>query len=431
MTGGTEPIPDRGAICWGQQWAWYEQRRPPERRSTGLLFDDTLVFPGLIVDRDDVRSAIRTLTERHQSLRSTFAVEDGRPTQLLWPADAELFELIDVGERIDGPEQPFAAIDIERRWPLRLLLGRSGRAASGLRVVVHHIAADRAGFHTFLGELRATVEAAARGAEPDLPPAGRQPLELAAFERSERGRAVNERAMRHWMSRRGELESVLGALRAGFDRPAPDMRVFRISSKAAAAAFDRLAATRRSSRAAVAVAAVSRALSGLLGVDTVPMYMLVNNRHLPGLRHSVASVVQAGLVAMDASADRRFEDAVPTAMRTIITAMRHAHYDGDDLTARTASFEGFEVDAAVSLPSVNFNFGDAPPPPGPAAAETRDDGAVLRWWTQDRPCLGMNFHFHSTETDLTAELRVGAHLLSEDGGRDLLTAVLSHSLETA
>ncbi len=43
----------------------------------------------------------------------------------------------------------------------------------------------------------------------------------------------------------------------------------------------------------------------------------------------------------------------------------------------------------------------------------------------------MNFHFHSTETDLTAELRVGAHLLSEDGGRDLLTAVLSHSLETA
>lgn len=418
----------QGALCWGQQWPWNEQQRPAERHSPTLLLEGRLEFPDLDLGLADVRSALRTLVERHQSLRTTFGIEGGRPAQFLWPPDADMFELVDAGDRLDDADPTHTALDIGKRWPLRIFFGRTGSTGTGLRVIVHHIAADRFGFDMLAMDLRAIIEASARGEAPDLPPAGRQPLELAAFERSAKGRAVNERAMRHWLNRRDDLETVLGRMRAGFDEPDHSMHVFRASSKTAAAAFERVAAAKHASRAAVAVAAVSRTLARALGNGTVPMYMLVHNRHLPGLKRSVASVVQAGLVAVDAEPDRPFADTVPAAMRAVLAAMRHAHYDGADLTALTADFEGFAVDSAVSIPSIDFIYGAAPPATETEAEETRDGHLLLQRWARHRPCLGPNFHFYSTDDDLTIELRVGFHLMSEDGGWALLSSVLDHPL---
>ncbi|WP_100444598.1 condensation domain-containing protein [Glycomyces xiaoerkulensis] len=421
-----EPVAT-GPVCWGQQWGWTEQQRPVTLRSPALLFDDTLVFPGLVLSPEDLRAAVRTLVARHESLRTTYSVDDGRPVQNLWPPDADMFELIDVGEHVDDEGPPELEIDIRRKWPLRIVMGNPDPNTTGLFIIAHHIATDRFGFAALLRDLREIITAGARGEEPRLPPPGRQPLELAAFETSDEGRRTNERALKHWLSHRDDLEAVLTSLRAGFDTPDPDMHVLRATSKTASERFGRLAAAKQASKAAVALAAVAKALAAFIGHRTVPMYMLVNNRHLPGLKNSVASVVQAGLVAVDAAPDRDPEQAVPAAMRSIVQAMRRAHYNGEDLADHTASFEGFAVDSPVSLPSIDFNY-DAPPPRKPPLEESRDGDLTLQRWLVERPCRGLNFHVYSTDEELTFELRAGTHLISGAEGTALLASLMDRSL---
>ncbi|WP_196250794.1 condensation domain-containing protein [Cellulomonas sp. JZ18] len=257
-------------LCWGQQWPWNEQQRPVEQRSPSLLADGTVDLlwgrdlRGRRLTPELARQVLRTLVERHEVLRSTFRADDGgAPRQLVWPVDAEMFDLVLLGRGATDAQfrrAVQAGMDLAHRWPIRLVVHARSPRRTRVGLVVHHVAADLHAFEQALAELRTVIDAAVRGVPPDLPPPGLQPREIAAFEQSPAGAARNDRALHHWLGRRADLESVLGRVRARFDEPAGSMHVARATSSRATPVLARQAKEQRVSPAAVVTAAVARVL---------------------------------------------------------------------------------------------------------------------------------------------------------------------------
>lgn len=409
------------SLCWGQQWPWNEQQRAVAERSPSLVGRATFGLGpargrrGQDLTPERARQVLRDLVERHEALRSTFRADDGgTPRQLVWPADADMFELVVLDRRAtrsDFQRAVDAEMDLVHRWPLRLVVHRRlGGTRVGL--AVHHVAADLHAFERAVDEVRVLLAAGPGSDPPELPPPGLQPREIAAFEQSAAGAARNDRALRHWLDRRDDLEAVLRTVRDRFDEPAGTMHVARATSGRAPAVLARQAKEHRASPAAVVTAALARVLGEFLGCTTLPMYMLVSNRHHRGMATSMSSAAQAGLVVMDRLDRPDQRSLVGSAAASILTALKRGHYDGEQLAALTQDFVGFATGSPVSLPSVDV--AQRVPATGRRVSRARllVRAVVLQSWVVDRPCRGFNFHVSLTPTAVSVELRAGTHLLS-------------------
>jgi Condensation domain len=407
---------DPFGLCWGQKWSWHEQQVPASRRNPGLVLRDVLDLPeGL--DRDGIRAVLHLLLSRHTSLRTSFFRDlDGAPRQRTWPVSQEAYELEDFEDvpRCDAwLRQP---LDILTGWPLRVAVLRPGDGPARLGIAVHHVAADMHGFRLLCEELREVAGAFARGAEPSLPPVGRQPVDIAEFERSPAGQALNERTIAYWLDQDESLGAVLDALRSRFDEPGDAMHVARVVSAGGRRRLADLAGATGSSEPTVAVAAVSCVLAGHLGRASFPMTMLVNNRHLRGLERSVASVAQSGLIRAGVPDPRDLASAIPEAWSGMLTAMQHARYDGDELSERMRSFDSGGLHVTAGPPSVNVV----------RTASPRDEAPETSWVGQvDQRCVSLYFHVRVSESHLAIELRAGTHLLTAAGSLALVTDAMN------
>jgi hypothetical protein len=168
------------------------------------------------------------------------------------------------------------SFDLGTGWLLRLLVSRNPSGARSLEAVPHHIAADLYGFDVLCAELQEVIGTLARRAAPALPPAGSQPIEIAAYEQSAAGIARNERAIAYWMCHDDVLAEVLTGLRGRFDQLSTSMHLARVACTAPRLA--ELAILAHVSEGAVVVATIARVLAAHLGCARVPMQMLVLNR---------------------------------------------------------------------------------------------------------------------------------------------------------
>ncbi|MCW6007306.1 hypothetical protein K1W54_22580 [Micromonospora sp. CPCC 205371] len=400
-------------LSWGQQWGWQQQEFPPERRSPGLILTQGMEVPGA-AGVGPTRPAVRTAAARHPALRTTFAAgDDGLPRQTVRPVESEAYplELFDDGE--DAHRWLSAAMDVRTAWPLRVAALRGGGERTLLGIAAHHLATDRYGFELLHEELRAVLHGALRRVTPDLPPPSRQPTDIAAFERSPAGVALNERAIGYWISHNDELGDELSLLGAGFDTPSGAMHVARVFSADAPKRVSELMAATRSSEAAVAVAAVAGALAGRLGLSSVLMFMMSANRHIPDVKRSVCTLAQAGLLRVGVADPRRLESLIPAANKARLTALRHSYYDGDALAARQRTAGGAGHQLPVTPPSVNvvrIDESASEPPAGwdPTVGGGAPFASVER---VERPCTGLNFHVLVADSFVSIELRAGTHLL--------------------
>jgi hypothetical protein len=420
-------VPIRGgALSWGQRWSWNEQRADAAERTATLILSRVVDLPAA-ADVAGIRAAVRLAVSRHEVLRSTFAVDgNGTPRQSVWPAELELYQIEQFDRDADYLAWLRRPMDVGSAWPLRVAVLHLPGGATGLAVSTHHIATDLYGFDALCQELRTSVRTAAGGVVPPLPPVGRQPVELAAFEQSPAGVAVNDRAIRHWLGHDDDLGEVLASLRARSDRPNGVLHAARVVAPRPSRLSD-LAALRHSSEGAVAVAAVACVLAGHLGRARVPMAMSVANRHLEGLRQSVCSVTQSGLISVPVADPRELAHTVPAAWAGMLTGMRHAYYDCDDLFDQMKSLDRGGRHVTVAPPSINI-VRVAAPLPGLTLVARPDlsDGRFTSWTGQcDRRCLGLHFHVQVSTRQLAVELRTGAHLLSMDDCHRLAAEVLT------
>jgi thioesterase domain-containing protein len=122
--------------------------------------------------------SLLTLVLRHETLRTTFDVIEGRPVQIVRQDPPKALTRVDVSQALEPEVAAYAAVsqiahtpfDLTRGPLLRVLLVEQGPEQNILCFAMHHIIADGWSFGLFLSELAACYEAVSDGRQPTLKP---------------------------------------------------------------------------------------------------------------------------------------------------------------------------------------------------------------------------------------------------------------------
>ena len=198
---GTSPPPlervPRGSglpLSFAQERLWFLHRLQPESAAYNLAFSAR--FHG-VVDLAALARAVAEIVRRHEALRTTFHLEDGRAVQRVAPPVAvplpplPIIDLSALPARAREPEARALAtrlarhpFDLERGPLLRLALLWFGGGEGALAGSQHHIISDGWSLGVFLAELEAGYAAFSAGARPALPELAIQVPDYAAWQRS-------------------------------------------------------------------------------------------------------------------------------------------------------------------------------------------------------------------------------------------------------
>jgi amino acid adenylation domain-containing protein/non-ribosomal peptide synthase protein (TIGR01720 family) len=214
------PVARDGALplSSAQQRLWFLSEFTPGgndyNSGTALRLTGELRFGAL-------RAAVAALTRRHESLRTTFEEQDGRPVQVVHPAT----EHAGLAALDCAPDELDAVLDAEfarpfdlRRGPLfRALLVRLGDREHVLLLTAHHIVVDGWSLRVLLTELAADYA----GDTPAAP--ALQYADYAAWQQERLTGAAMAEHTAYW---RGVLDGAV-PLDLPTDRPRPAMRSTR------------------------------------------------------------------------------------------------------------------------------------------------------------------------------------------------------------
>ncbi|WP_435813277.1 amino acid adenylation domain-containing protein [Streptomyces virginiae] len=187
------------------------------------------------LDRTALRSAVRDVVARHESLRTLIVVdEQGVPSQQVLPVDGAL---LDVPFQEVAPDAVDEAVrqaarytfDLSAEIPVRATLLRSGEREHVLLLLVHHIASDGESMEPLARDLAAAYTARLRGEAPQWADLPVQYVDYTLWQRELLGDendpgSVVSTQVAYWQ---GELQGVPTPLRLSTDRPRPPVASHR------------------------------------------------------------------------------------------------------------------------------------------------------------------------------------------------------------
>ncbi|GAA0603000.1 hypothetical protein GCM10010174_19080 [Kutzneria viridogrisea] len=156
--------PERLPLSPAQQGLWFLHRL--EGPSATYNIPLALTMTGQ-VDRDALRLALADVVDRHESLRTVFPDEEGRPYQHVLASGPDL-SFVDL--KPGAVEQAARhAFDLAAEAPLRATLFSEGDRHV-LLLVMHHIASDGWSERPLIADLSTAYQARLHGAAPDWAP---------------------------------------------------------------------------------------------------------------------------------------------------------------------------------------------------------------------------------------------------------------------
>ncbi len=185
------------------------------------------------LDVEALRSAVREVVQRHETLRTGLASVDGKPVQRIEPVfemEVPLEDLSDLpkDEReamarrraAEVARQPF---DLSRPSLLRVVLLKLGEAEHALLFAMHHIVSDNWSLGVLTSEVARLYAAFAQGQPSPLPELPVQYADFAVWQRGWLQGEALERQLGYWEER------LTGApvVELPTDRPRPPMQSFR------------------------------------------------------------------------------------------------------------------------------------------------------------------------------------------------------------
>ncbi|HWE39204.1 MAG TPA: amino acid adenylation domain-containing protein [Isosphaeraceae bacterium] len=218
------PVAREGSVATSssQEALWFLDRLAPGRPTFNVGASVRVVGP---LDRAALLAAFDEIARRHEALRTTFAVHDGRPVQVIAPSLTIPLDEVDLRDHPDeaariAAEESRRPFDLERGPLVRAVVARLGDDDHAVILTMHHIVTDGWSFGVAARELGALYAAFAAGEPSPLPPLAIQYVDYAAWQRDRlRGPALDA-LLDHWTRRLDGLTPL--ALPA--DRPRPAVR---------------------------------------------------------------------------------------------------------------------------------------------------------------------------------------------------------------
>jgi amino acid adenylation domain-containing protein len=327
----------RGAIplSFAQQRLWFLEQLEPGRAFYNLPLATRLagrISPAILED------CLNQIMARHEALRTTFAMVDGTPVQVIHDAarvtlvHTDLTQLPEASR--DAEIQRLVALEAHRPFDLtRDLLLRAGLLVLGeadhvLLLTMHHIASDGWSIGVLQREL-AALYAAACNAQPS--PLGELPVQYADFAIWQRRRlsgATLEHLLEHWAR---TLTGAPALLELPTDRPRPRVQEFQGAAYAVPYGrplVDRLKALARRHETTLFVtllAGFATLLQRYSGQTDFTVGTPIANRTRSELEPLIGFFVNTLVLRVDLSGDPTFGDAI--ARLRAITLDAFAHQD--------------------------------------------------------------------------------------------------------
>jgi hypothetical protein len=169
-------------VSFAQEAIWSFCRTPNPGYT--LLVVDRIVGP---LDLTVLRDCLNHIVKRHEILRTTFAVAEGRPIQIIHPAESISLPIFEVDPHADLNDRLEFLINAEKscvadptQGPLvRFSLLRRDAEEHWLLVICHHLLWDGWSTELLHKELALLYEARHAGREPPLPES--EPLQYADY----------------------------------------------------------------------------------------------------------------------------------------------------------------------------------------------------------------------------------------------------------
>lgn len=231
---GTIPKVDRREripLSYAQQRMWFLWQLDPASPAYNVGGMARLRGP---LDGAAFERALRELLQRHESLRTTFPSEQGRPFQRIAEQTEFALQQLDFSTLTDeqrrphlqriADEQAHAPFDLERGPLLRACLVRSAEHEHYLLLTLHHIVTEGWAMDVFARELAALYEAFAAGRTSPLAPLPVQYPDYSAWQRRWLAGGEMQRQLAYWSARLGGEQPVL---ELPTDRPRPPVQSHR------------------------------------------------------------------------------------------------------------------------------------------------------------------------------------------------------------
>jgi len=327
--------------------------------------------------------ALEQLVARHEVLRTTFAVVDGEPAQVVHPEAEFALRTVDLARLLADTREGALAdlVEEEARRPFDLVAGPLFRAVlfrlaadeHVLLVTAHHLVWDGWSESVFLGELGALYAALAAGDEAELDELAIQYGDYSVWEHDAL-EAEAPRLVEWWRERLAGAPQAL-TLPGDPTRPAEAdhagaVHAFRVSADVAA----RLAAVAREEDASLypAVLAGFAALLHRLGGDAeVLVGAPVANRPQVELEALIGAFVNTVVLRVDLAGDPPFRELLRRARNTVHDAQEHQELPFEKLVSELAPRRepGRTPFFQVMLSFADASAGGGAPMLGPVAVE--------------------------------------------------------------
>ena len=364
-------------LSFGQERLWFLDRLAPGSDFYNLSATFALSGP---IDAVALSRAVRSLSLRHEVLRSVFRDEQGGPVQIVRREPIEL-------EISDLPEDPVRGRAELARWlnqPFDLTAGPVLRARLGrvrpdkhvLAVAAHHIVADSWSFGVLSSDLSSLYADFAAGRAPSLAPL---PLQYSQYAQRQRRRLDGERRaaeQEHW---KAKLDGAPTVLDLPTDRPRPKVASFRGASvpisldPRLARGIRGLGRRERASVFMVLLAAFEVLLARWCGQPDLLIGIPVAGRDEAELEGLIGFFINTLPLRADLSGDPTFAESLRRARAACLDALAHADMPFDAVVEALAP----ERDPGRNpLVQVAFQLDNTPDTPLTllGAEEQRGDG---------------------------------------------------------
>ena len=190
---------------FAQQRLWFLDKLLPDNAYYNM---SSIVSLSGAVDLDALRRSLHALVDRHESLRTTFAVVDEVTVQVIAEVVDVQLPIVDLrtsspAHREDQVRQIAAveratSFDLTRGPLLRATVIRLGDEGDLLLLTLHHIVSDGWSMQVFFRELAAVYDALSTGCEPELPSLAVQYADFAVWQRQWLQERVLEQQLAYW-----------------------------------------------------------------------------------------------------------------------------------------------------------------------------------------------------------------------------------------